>query len=270
MSQVFGYLLERFEIVCKRKVKNYPFLMGQELYIGSEKLSSEDSIKEAIKHGTLVTGFIGLAEALIVLTGKHHGESKESQKLGLEIISYMNDKCSEKAKETNLNFSFMGAPAEGCCGRLLKCLRKEFGIIDRVTTNEYLTNSHHVPVDFQISIKDKVDIEAPYHVLEPAGHISYIEVDGDPEKNVEAFQEIVEYMANKNMGYFSINHPMSRDPICGYVGLIGDVCPRCGRRDGEEIEISKLKKLAICNPDPKYAKIFDTFEAEEASIPQTF
>lgn len=270
MSQVFGYLLERFEIVCKRKVKNYPFLMGQELYIGSEKLSSEDSIKEAIKHGTLVTGFIGLAEALIVLTGKHHGESKESQKLGLEIISYMNDKCSEKAKETNLNFSFMGAPAEGCCGRLLKCLRKEFGIIDRVTTNEYLTNSHHVPVDFQISIKDKVDIEAPYHELEPAGHISYIEVDGDPEKNVEAFQEIVEYMANKNMGYFSINHPMSRDPICGYVGLIGDVCPRCGRRDGEEIEISKLKKLAICNPDPKYAKIFDTFEAEEASIPQTF
>ena len=269
MDDVFQYLLDRFEIISKRKVKNYPFLMGQELYIGSESLTAEDFIEEVIKHGTLVTGFIGLAEALIVLTGHHHGESDTAQKLGIEIISYMNNRCSEKAKETRLNFSFMGAPAEGCCGRLLKCLRKEFGEIDRVTTNDYLTNSHHVPVDYPITVKKKIDIEAPYHALEPAGHISYIEIDGDPEKNVDAFQEIVEYMANANMGYFSINHPVSRDPICGYVGLIGDVCPRCGRRDGEEIEIDKLKKLSTYRPDPKYANVFDTDDAQVASIPQT-
>lgn len=253
MDEVFDMMLDRFEIIAKRKAKNYPFSMCQHVYMDSETLNADDEIREVIKNGTLTTGFIGLAETLIVLTGKHHGESEESQKLGLEIIGYMNNTCIEKSKETKLNFSLMGSPAEGCCGRLLRLTRKEFGVVEGVTDHEYHVNSHHIPPYFSISAKKKIDIEAPYHALEPAGHISYIEVEGDPSKNVEAFQSLVEYMAEKNMGYFSINHPVDRDPICGYVGIIDDVCPRCGRKDGEGVEVGKLLSLQTYQPDPGYA-----------------
>ena len=156
---------DRFEVVAKRKAKNFPFAMGQHLYIGSENLSPNDHIREVIKHGTLVTGFIGLAETLVALTGKHHGESEESWKLGLEIIGRMNDRVAEHAKKTTMNYSFMAAPAEGCCGRLLKCTRKRFGIIPGITDHEYLSNSFHVPVYFNISAYDKIRVEAPFHAL---------------------------------------------------------------------------------------------------------
>ena len=169
IDEVFDLSMDRFEIIANKKAKNFPFLMGQGLYIGSDNLSPDDTIREVIKHGTITMGFIGLAETLVVLTGKHHGESEASQELGLKIISHMNQRCTDECHKTGLNFSLMGSPAEGCCGRLLRLTRKEFGTIPGVTDHEYLTNSHHIPVYYPISAKRKVDIEAPYHELEPAG-----------------------------------------------------------------------------------------------------
>lgn len=252
LHMVFDLMMDRFAILAKKKAKNFPFLMCQHLYLDSEKLGPDDSVGEVLKHGTLTVGFIGLAETLKVLTGKHHGESKESQEIGLDIISFMDQECKKEAEKTKLNFSLMGSPAEGCCGRLLRLTRKRFGVIPGVTDHEYLTNSSHIPVYFPISAYDKVSIEAPYHALCPAGHIGYIELDGDPTKNVEAFMELVEFMAEKNMGYFSINHPVDRDPICGYVGIIGDTCPRCGRHDNEGVDRDTLTKLVSYHPDPAY------------------
>ena len=169
MNDCFGQLLERFEIVAKRKAKNYPFLMGQGLYLDADKLHPDDEIREVIKHGTLTVGFIGLAETLVVLTGKHHGESEESWNIGYKIIEYMNNMCKQKAEDTKLNFSLMGSPAEGCAGRLLRCTRDRFGTIEGVTNHEFVTNSHHLPVYFPVSAYKKARLEGPFHKLEPAG-----------------------------------------------------------------------------------------------------
>lgn len=263
MEDIFGQLMERFEIIARRKAKNYPFLMGQGIYLDSEKLHPDDEIREVLKHGTLVTGFIGLAETLKVLTGKHHGESQESWELGYQIIEHMNQKCTEQAQKTKMNFSFMGSPAESCCGRLLQATRKRFGVIPGVTDHEYLTNSHHIPVYFPISAYEKARLEGPFHKLEPAGAISYVELDSDTSQNPEAFEELVTYMAECDMGYFSINHPVDRDPVCGYVGIIGDTCPRCGRRSGEGVPASKLLSLISYNPDPSYVIRFTEDEEQD-------
>lgn len=252
MNAIFDLMRDRFEILARRKVKNYPFLMGQGLYLDSDKLGPEDEIRSAIKHGTLTVGFIGLAETLVVLTGKHHGESEESQKLGLQIVKFMHDMCVKESHKYKMNYSLMGSPAEGSCGRLLRLTRKRFGIITGVTDHEYLTNSSHVPVYYNISAFKKIDIEAPYHEYCPAGHIGYVELDGDTSKNIAAFESVVNYMANAGMGYFSINHPVDRDPVCGYTGIIGEVCPRCGRREGEGVSREKLLSLLAYQPDPKY------------------
>lgn len=243
MELVHRQLLERFEIQCNKHPLNYPFLMGQGCWLGSEKLGPHDDIREILKHGTLTVGFIGLAETLVALTGKHHGESEESQKLGLQIIQHMRDYTDAWSAEEHMNYSIIGTPAEGLSGRFTRLDKKIYGSIPGVTDREYYTNSSHVPVYYPISAYKKVEIEAPYHAIENGGHILYIEMDGDPTKNIKAFMKLVKYMHDKNAGYFAINHPVDRDPVCGYVGIIGDVCPRCGRREGEAMSMEMWNKL---------------------------
>ncbi len=235
-------LLERFAIQCKKKVYNFPFLMGQGVWIDSEKLKWEDDVEEVIKHGTLTIGFIGLAECLKALTGKHHGESEESQKLGLEIIGHMRQKCDEYSKKYKLNFSLIATPAEGLSGRFVKIDKKEFGILPGITDQEFYTNSFHIPVYYNISAFDKIRLEAPYHALTNGGHISYVEVDGDIAKNPKAFEKIIRYMKEVGIGYGSVNHPVDRDPICGYNGIIDDVCPKCGRQEGV-VKFERIRRI---------------------------
>lgn len=243
MDLVANQLLDRFKIQAHKKVRNFPFLMGQGVWIGSKSLDIDDEVGEVLKNGTLSIGFIGLAETLVALTGQHHGESLESRNLGLEIISFMREYCDRKSEETGLNFTLLATPAEGLSGRFVRLDKKKFGIIPGVTDRDYYTNSFHVPVYYNISAFDKLSIEAPYHALTNAGHISYVELDGDTAKNVEAFESVVRFMKKVGIGYGSINHPVDRDPVCGYSGIINEVCPRCGRHEGEGISIEKLRQI---------------------------
>ncbi|MBQ3123401.1 MAG: anaerobic ribonucleoside-triphosphate reductase, partial [Firmicutes bacterium] len=229
-------LYERFKIQASKKVRNFPFLMGQGVWIDSEKLGPDDSIEEIIKHGTLSLGFIGLAECLKALIGKHHGESREAQTLGLEIIGYMRKRMDQKSRETGMNWTLLATLAEGLSGRFVRIDKQKFGVIEGVTDKEYYTNSFHVPVNFEISAFDKIKLEAPYHALTNAGHISYVELDGDPLKNLDAFEKIVRCMKESGIGYGSINHPVDRDPVCGYTGIIDNECPCCGRKEFEDGE----------------------------------
>ena len=240
MELVRDQLLERFEIQCNKRVYNFPFLLGQGVWIDSEKLKPTDRLRKVLRHGTLTFGFIGLAECLKALTGKHHGESPESQKLGLEIIGFMRQKANEYAEKYRLNFSLIATPAEGLSGRFVKIDRAVYGKIKGITDREYYTNSFHVPVYYNISIKEKIHLEAPYHNLTNAGHITYIELDGDTTNNIDAFEKVIRIMKEEGIGYGAINHPVDRDPVCGYVGIIGDVCPGCGRREGEGVPVDKL------------------------------
>lgn len=230
---VFRQLLHRFKIQCTKRGRNYPFLMGQGVWIDSDDIGPDDSVAEILKHGTLSMGFIGLAETLKVLTGKHHGESEESQKLGLEIVGYMRKRMDEKSEQTGLNFTLLATPAEGLSGRFIKIDRKVYGKIEGVTDKSYYTNSFHVPVYYNIAAAKKVQLEGPYHALTNAGHISYVEMDGDPSKNLRAFEAIIRCMHDNGIGYGSVNHPVDRDPICGYNGIINDVCPKCGRTEAQ-------------------------------------
>ena len=232
---VVEQLLERFEIQAKKKVHNYPFLMGEGVWIDSEKLNYDDEVREVLKHGTLSVGFIGLAEALKALLGVHHGESEIAQNLGLDIIGHMRKRMDDLSAETHLNFSLLATPAEGLSGRFVRMDRERFGSIEGVTDREYYTNSFHIPVYYPISAYKKIQLEAPYHELTNAGHITYIELDGDPSTNLDAFEKVIRYMMAQGIGYGSINHPVDRDPVCGYNGIIGDTCPKCGRSetDGE-------------------------------------
>lgn len=233
---VIDQLLERFELQAQKLVRNYPFLMGQGVWIDSEKLGPNDSIREILKHGTLTLGFIGLAECLKALVGAHHGESKESQNLGLEIVGYMRKRMDQATKKYNMNFSLIATPAEGLSGRFVRIDAERFGKIPGVTDREYYTNSFHIPVYYNISAYDKIKLEAPYHNLTNGGHISYVELDGDPTENLDAFERIVHVMKESGIGYGSINHPVDRDPCCGYTGIIGDVCPKCGRSENDDHE----------------------------------
>lgn len=235
LQLVTGQLEERFEIQARRKVYNSPFLMGQGVWIDSEKLNYNDDQREVLKHGTLTTGFIGLAECLVALTGKHHGESEEAQRLGLEIIGHMRTYCDRISQEKKMNFTLIATPAEGLSGRFVRLDRERFGVIEGVTDRDYYTNGFHVPVYYDISAFDKISIEAPYHQLTNGGHISYIELDGDPTENLEAFESVIRFMKESGMGYGSINHPVDRDPVCGYNGIIGDTCPKCGRTEHEDL-----------------------------------
>lgn len=236
-------LLERFEIQCRRKVRNYPFLMGQGVWLDSDKLKADDEVREVLKHGTLTVGFIGLAETLKSLIGVHHGESEQAQVLGLQIVGHMSKAMEAATKKYNLNFSLIATPAEGLAGRFVKMDRKLFGKLEGITDRDYYTNSFHIPVYYPISAFKKIKLEGPYHALTNGGHISYVEMDGDPTKNLAAFEKIVRAMHDNGIGYGAINHPVDRDPICGYNGIIDDVCPLCGRSEEEHHGFERIRRI---------------------------
>ena len=246
LDLVVEQLLDRLEIQSKKRAKNYPFLMQQGVWLDSEKLNPEDEVREVLKHGTLTAGFIGLAETLKALIGKHHGESAEAQELGLSIVSHMRERMDKESEKRGLNFSLIATPAEGLSGRFVRMDREKYGVIEGVTDRDYYTNSFHVPVYYKIPAFKKIEIEAPYHNLTNGGHISYIELDGDPTQNLEAFEAVVRCMKENGIGYGAINHPVDRDPICGYTGIIKDECPHCGRKEHEsDIKCSERLKRFV-------------------------
>ena len=248
MELVIGQLDDRFAIQSKKRVYNFPFLMGQGVWLDSEKLGPSDEVGEVLKHGTLSIGFIGLAETLISLYGHHPGESDAMQEKGLAIVQYMRRYLDARSERTHMNYSLLATPAEGLSGRFVRMDKKRYGLIPGVTDKDYYTNSFHIPVYYNISAYEKIRKEAPYHALTNAGHISYVELDGDTANNLEAFESIVRCMHDCGIGYGSINHPVDRDPICGYVGVIGEVCPRCGRREGEAVSPERIKELRKLYP----------------------
>ena len=241
MELVRDQLLERFEVQCNKRCYNFPFLVQQGVWTDGEKLKPTDRMRKILKHGSLTLGFIGLAETLKALIGEHHGESEKAQKLGLEIIGFMRKKADEFAKEYNLNFTLIATPAEGLSGRFVNIDRAIYGKIKGVTDRNYYTNSFHVPVYYNTSIKHKLETEAPYHALTNGGHISYIEFDGNTAMNVDAFESVIRMMKELGIGYGAINHPVDRDPVCGYVGVIGDVCPGCGRKEFEAVPLEEVR-----------------------------
>lgn len=217
--------------------------MGDGVWLDSEKLGPDDEIREVLKHGTLTVGFIGLAECLKALTGQHHGESDHSQQLGLEIIGHMRDRMDEASQKYQLNFSLLATPAEGLSGRFVEIDKNRFGSIPGVTDREYYTNSFHIPVYYPISAYDKIRREAPYHKFTNGGHITYVELDGDPDKNLEAFESVIRCMKESGVGYGSINHPVDRDPVCGYNGIIDNTCPQCGRSEDDGLTFERIRRI---------------------------
>ena len=238
-------LKDRFDYIGNKHVYNYPFLMGQGVYLDSDKYGPNDTIREILKQSSISVGFCGLAECLVALTGKHHGESKESQELGLKLIRHIRKRMDEESKKTGLSWSCFATPAESTAGTFLRKDRKIFGVIPGVTDKDYYTNSFHVPVYYKTSITHKIDVESPYHEICNAGSISYIELDGDPNKNLDAYEAIVRYAAKKNLQYFSINTQNDQCPVCGYLGIIGDECPHCGFREDSGVSVEHLKELGI-------------------------
>lgn len=240
---VVRQLLERMRIQGQKKVLNYPFLMGQGVWMDSDKLGPDDEVAPVLRHGTLTIGFIGLAETLVALIGEHHGQSEYAQNLGLEIIGHMHARMQTAGERTGLNFSLIATPAEGLSGRFVKIDRERFGSIPGITDRDYYTNSFHIPVYYPISACDKIRLEAPYHALTDGGHITYVELDGDPCQNLEAFMQLVRCMKESGIGYGSINHPVDRDPACGYTGIIGDECPKCGRKETPEQPMERIRRI---------------------------
>lgn len=259
---IIAQLKARFRIQSKKKVKNYPFLMGQGIWIDSDKLGSEDEVGEVLKHGSLTLGFIGLAECLKALIGAHHGESKEAQNLGLDIVGFMRKRMDQETLKTGLNFTLIATPAEGLSGRFVRIDKEKYGIIEGVTDRDYYTNSFHIPVYYNISAFEKIKLEAPYHNLTNGGHISYVELDGDTTNNLQAFESVIRCMKESGIGYGSINHPVDRDPVCGYTGIINDVCPRCGRHEGEGVPIEKMRELK--KKYPSMPHFYDRGDLEDA------
>ena len=242
LNLVYDQLNERFEVQCRKRVYNAPFLMGQGVWLDSETLNWDDEQREVLKHGTLTAGFIGLAECLKCLIGEHQGESERAQNLGLEIVGFMRRFMDRKAQENHLNYSLIATPAEGLSGRFVRMDRERYGSIPGVTDRDYYTNSFHVPVYYPISAFEKINIEAPYHALTNGGHISYIELDGDPTENLDAFEAVIRHMKEAGIGYGSVNHPVDRDPVCGFNGIIGDRCPGCGREEGD-VPFERIRRI---------------------------
>lgn len=235
LQQILDQLLVRKAFQAKKQVKNFPFLMGQGIWKNADGLSNDDYLESALDQGTLSIGFIGLAECLVAMMGKHHGELPAAQSQGLRIVKKMHAFCELKSKELHMNVTLLATPAEGLAGRFTALDRKRYGILQGVTDLEYYTNSFHLPVHFKCTIPVKLMIEGPYHAITPAGHISYVEIDGDPARNVDAMEDIVRMMRLADIGYGSINHPLDYDPVCGYRGVIeGNICPNCGRSEDAE------------------------------------
>ncbi|MGI6545422.1 MAG: anaerobic ribonucleoside triphosphate reductase [Fastidiosipilaceae bacterium] len=240
---VFRQLRHRFEIQKRKFKRNYPFLMGQGIWLESETLGTDEEIERVLRHGTLSMGFIGLAETLVALTGRHHGESKESQALGLRIVGHMRQRCDERSQEEQLNYTLLATPAEGLSGRFVKMDRERYGRMAGITDREFYTNSFHIPVYYEIGAIEKIDLEAPYHALTNAGHITYVELDGDPTYNLSVFESLILHMKDAGIGFGSINHPLDRDPKCGFSGVIGDVCPRCGRVETAQEPFERIRRI---------------------------
>lgn len=245
IALVIDQLLERMEIQGNKRAKNFPFLMEQGIWRDSDELNYDDKLTEVIKQGTLTLGFIGLAECLVALIGHHHGESEEAQKLGLKIISYMRNKIDEATNKYKLNFSLIATPAEGLSGRFTTIDKGIYGELKGITDKEYYTNSFHIPVYYKISAYDKIKKEAPYHALTNGGHITYVELDGDTSNNLEAFETIIKAMKESGIGYGSVNHPVDRDPVCGYSGVIqGHICPQCGRSENDSnVKFERIRRI---------------------------
>ncbi|MBT0821493.1 anaerobic ribonucleoside triphosphate reductase [Campylobacter lari] len=242
LELVYEQLLHRYKIQSLKKVKNFPFLMGEGIWIDSDTLKENDSVEKIIAHGTLAIGYIGLCESLIALIGSHHGQSQEARELGLQIVRFMREFVDEKALKDKLNFSLIATPAEGLSGRFLKLDQKKYGILKGITDKDFYTNSFHIPVDFHISIYEKIQIEAPYHELNNGGHITYVELNGDVSKNLESFERIIKCMKESNIGYGSINFPLDRDPVCGYSGMIDEFCPKCHRKE-DDIKFERIRRI---------------------------
>ena len=232
-------LHERFEFQKTAFAKQFPLLMSS-LWLGCEHLKPTDTIASVINQGTLGIGFIGLAECLVALVGKHHGEDASAQELGLKIVSYMRDRVNDFSERYNHNYSVLATPAEGLAGKFTRKDRKEFGCIPGVTDREYYTNSNHVPVYYKCSARHKAEVEAPYHELTRGGHIFYVEIDGDATHNPEAIMQVVDMMDKYNIGYGSVNHNRNRCLDCGYENAEADltVCPKCG-----SLHIDKLQRI---------------------------
>ncbi|HEF1622941.1 TPA: anaerobic ribonucleoside triphosphate reductase [Campylobacter lari] len=242
LELVYEQLLHRYKIQSLKKVKNFPFLMGEGIWIDSDSLKENDSVEKIIAHGTLAIGYIGLCESLIALVGSHHGQSQEARELGLQIVRFMREFVDEKALKDKLNFSLIATPAEGLSGRFLKLDQKKYGFLKGITDKDFYTNSFHIPVDFPISIYEKIQIEAPYHELNNGGHITYVELNGDVSKNLESFERIIKCMKESNIGYGSINFPLDRDPVCGYSGVIDEFCPKCHRKE-DDIKFERIRRI---------------------------
>ncbi|MDE6321178.1 MAG: anaerobic ribonucleoside-triphosphate reductase, partial [Muribaculaceae bacterium] len=230
-------LCDRYDFQKTALVKQFPLLMSR-LWTGADNMRPDDTIEPVINQGTLGIGFIGLAECLVALIGKHHGESEEAQKLGLRIVGHMRSRINEYSEKYGHNFSVLATPAEGLSGKFTAKDRKSFGIIPGVTDRTYYTNSNHVPVYYHCSPRHKAKIEAPYHELTRGGHIFYVEVDGDATHNPQAISDIVDLMDRHNIGYCSVNHNRNRCMECGYEdaqeGL--ESCPRCGSKHIDRLQ----------------------------------
>ena len=222
-------LNERYDFQKTAFAKQFPLLM-RSLWLGADQLNPNDSIEAVINQGTLSIGFIGLAECLKALLGVHHGESDEAQKLGLKIVSYMRERCNEYTEKYHHNFSVLATPAEGLSGKFTKIDRKAFGVLEGITDRDYYTNSNHVPVYYKCSARHKAEVEAPYHEMTRAGHIFYVEIDGDATHNPQVIMNVVDMMDHYNMGYGSVNHNRNRCMDCGYENADAHLesCPRCG------------------------------------------
>lgn len=237
-------LLHRYKIQSNRHVYNFPYVMQQGAYMGSEYLQPSDTIKKAIDNGTLSFGFVGLAECLRALTGHDQTEGSQYQELGLSIVKHIRDKADKLTEDTHLNWSLIATPAESVAGTLLRKDKKEFGIIEGVTDRDYYTNSFHVSVFKKVKASEKIKLEAPYHELTNAGHITYIEMEGDPSQNLDALHALVDLMHDKGVGYFSFNAKMDTHTGCGYTGIInGDVCPNCGQRETKTFPIIRPRRV---------------------------
>ena len=230
-------LNERYDFQKTAMAKQFPLLM-RSLWTGAEELSPDETIEKVINQGTLSIGFIGLAECLKALVGAHHGESDEAQQLGLRIVDYMRCRCNEFSEKYHHNFSLLATPAEGLSGKFTKIDRKKFGVLEGITDRDYYTNSNHVPVYYKCSARHKAEVEAPYHEMTRAGHIFYVEMDGDATHNPQAIMNVVDMMDHYNMGYGSVNHNRNRCMDCGFENAESDleVCPQCGSKHLDRLQ----------------------------------
>lgn len=235
-------LLHRFQIQASQKAKASDFMMREGVWEGGEQLAPEDQVRDLIKHGSLSIGFIGMAECMKAMYGKHHGEDEEVYKKALEIVAFMRAYCDRQSDLHNLNITLFATPAEGLSGKFTKRDRATYGKVPGVLDREYYTNSFHIPVYYRISAAKKISLEAQFHELCNAGAISYIELNGNARSNPEAFLKIIQYALSQNVSYFSINHPIDRCSACGFEGIIGANCPSCGKHENE-VHIRRLRRV---------------------------